>query len=169
MALRTRTWSCALGIALRIAVPVAFALWIGMVLLKPRTVDNILRAIPMYPGAHDVDYRSAPGSPQDYRHTDWARMEYSVQDAVSRVITFYDDTLRRDGWEGLPREGDSFWLGRTEYPFEGIWFGGPAPWIHARQGYAFYRVSVSADDRWSDGQRWTRVSISLSQHPPPSP
>lgn len=167
--LRTRKWGCALGITLLIAVPVALAVWLGQMLMKPRTVDEVLRAIPLYPGARDAQYDSAPGPPQPYSRHDWASVKYSVDVEARRVLSFCDDTLRRDHWEGLPQEGDFFWLGRAEYPFESIWFGGPAPWVHARQGYVFYRASVSAENRRSNGRRWAQVSVSVSQYPPPAP
>ena len=147
MRLRIRKWGCALGITLLIAiiaVPVTFALLFRQPEKPPLSAVEILRALPIYPGAQETAFTSTDrpswGSPGDTEATAF----YRITDRPQAVIDFYADHLSRSGWQpGNQHSSDkvSFLRGNTHTQ---LILDGQPPWIRLQDTSIQHHVFVMA-------------------------
>jgi hypothetical protein len=167
MALRTRKWGYALSITLLIAAPVVLAVWIGQALMKPRTMDDVLRAIPLYADARELRYTSGAETNKYGIDDAAARVDYRVDSTAFEVLRFYQDKLTSAGWLSRGPGNDLFLdqeltlYNRASY-FDGFWFGGDAPWIHVLQHTLTYGAHIQAIDERRDGRWITVITIVVS-------
>ena len=166
MKLHTRKWGCALGITLLIAVPVACAVLIGQAIRKPATSEDMVRALPLFPGASHVKY-GVPNEPGSFSPLgDVAQVQFRSNDTPDAVLDFYSDSLSHDGWASrgaMLHPGQFF---RSESYFSGLSLSGHAPWIALDRGNILQMAAVSASRVKENGEEFTEVTIELISGPP---
>jgi hypothetical protein len=176
MRLRTRKWGCALGITLLIAVPVALAVWLGQTLIRPRTMEDLLRDFPLYTGAHDIKYGPVTDEYRfkvrhHYAIVDGAaQLDYHVDGTALEVINFYADTMPYKGWISYPFQDPTYsdhtlLIDSKSRYLDGLWFGKDAPWVHVRQSTEYHHALIEADDDWRDGRWVTEITIVVDAWP----
>jgi hypothetical protein len=174
--LRTRKWGCALGITLLIAVPVA----LGQALIRPRTMEVLLRDFPLYSGARDIKYSSVTDEYRDKVRGDYvidadaAQLAYRVDGTAFEVINFYADKMPYKGWISSPFQGPTYsgprlLLDSKSSYFDGLRFEKDAPWIHVQQRIHYHHALIEADEVRRDGRWITEITVVVGAWPAPVP
>lgn len=117
--LRPRKWGCALGITLLTAVVIVCALLLGAALTRPKSAQDMLRSMPLFPGASHVEYDLFDRSARTNWEGDAAQVAYQVNEQPEAVVAFYVDKLIRDGWYSSDQSGNHANLHRTDRPLHG--------------------------------------------------
>ena len=149
--LRTRKWGCALGIALLIAVVIMAVGITSTVLLgqsstRPLTAEEMLRSLPLYPGAGLTSSTSREGSLWHNMNGATTRAEYQVNDTTEAVIDFYSDRLVRDGWQGGRGSSiNELSYFRPSSTYRNLTLSDRPPWIKNEKIEVLYMLRVGAN------------------------
>jgi hypothetical protein len=131
-----------------------------------------LKALPVYPGASSVKIEEkqaalpAPGS--DVVTMLSGVLTFETQASAEEVVQFYDGELKKAGWQpaGRQSDGGGGLYGKLDGSFEGIAFTGAQgnfPWFRIKRSQVPLWVSVSATTLYRDNNKWSDVSIELTQ------
>jgi hypothetical protein len=148
---------------------------VGWMALAGGPVDGLerVRSLPLYPGASSVAVEERPvtitaaGSPVGV--VNGAAMTFETQAEADEVFAFYDDVLKRGGWQAAGRQSDG---GGGQYmkregSFQGIEFtggsGGGFPWVRIKRSQALLWVQVEISTVERDDGKWSEVAVETMQ------
>lgn len=162
MGLRTRKRGYALGIVLMIAVVVACAVWIGQSLERPTSAQDMLRSIPLFPGARGTQYATLEEPSWASWNGETARVVYRVDDPPQSVLDFYSDNLTRGGWETVERGRQRWEFYKIDGFISGFSLKGDAPWIIIEQERLQRRAYVIVYRLENNGEEFSEVMIEFT-------
>jgi hypothetical protein len=163
MGLYKRKWVRGLGITTLIALLMTCGVLFGPHLVKPKSEMDILRALPTYPGARDVDYRlAAKLADSDPVIAQLNVLTYRVNNPPKAVLQFYMERLARDGPDHQIGRARSLTIQKTENVLTGIQFEERPPWVRAQYRPVDCNIHVGAKDIERNGEKFTEVTVELS-------
>lgn len=153
----------ALGIALLLALPMTCGVLFGTHLVQPRSEMDILRAMPTYPGARDVNYRlAAKLADSDPLINQLNVLTYRVSDPPEAVLDFYKMKYIGDGAADQFPNLRTLAVQRTENVFTGFQLEDRPPWIGAQYRPVACDARISAEEIVRNGEKFTEVTVELS-------
>jgi hypothetical protein len=151
-----------LGVTLLIAGPVVAALLLGVTLMRNRSPENVLRVIPLFPGARDARYATL----QEPSWADWqgetAQVVYRVDEPPQAVFDFYSENLTHGDWQTSERRRQRLEFAKIDGNASGISLKGEAPWFQITHDRVRRMATVIVYRLERNGQEFTEVTLEFT-------